>query len=416
MAEENGNNQQNNNQQQQSQGIPASIEKLATNFAGMAGLVKSETLAKLKELGDKKLEAIPAAEQNGGQKPDTTEGNNQQQNNGQGQNNSGAENGAENGGAAGADKKEEEFIVPVLGAKIIPKKDKKNDSIVIEKIEDFFPVVKSKYGQELKEVKDIPKFFESVDKWRADAQKAKEAEASAEQYKKVLEGLPEEILSDVRNFYSGKDYKKERASAPVFDFKLDADKQDAKKLVGHYQAGKLTPEQVEKIGTDEEDQATKIAIEASISQYKVEKERRDGAIAAQQDAAKNSVKNFNASIEGSMTHLKTTFPGLDAAAEAKVKQIMSGGMRSVIAHYFNEDGTFKNDAAERLLLAENGREVIGELMGYAERRAESKINEEFVSRGADGADKHANRGGASISPEAQRKLDELKKLTVKPNV
>ena len=294
-----------------------------------------------------------------------------------------------------------------LGKKNTPAK-----TLTIEKAEDILPTVKAKYGMDLKEIKDLPKFFESVDKFRADSQKLPEVEKERDQLKGFYEGMSPELLAINTAFYEGKDYT-QLVKKAVFDYNLDADKQKAETLVNHYYKDKFTADQLATIGTEELDPTVALAIESSKDKYNIEKQAKKDQTLAYENQAKETYKKFTASVDSSISNLEKSFPGVAPDAKVKVKTIMSGGIKKVAEILCNPDGTFKPEAAEGLLLYLDGRNVILELMAAADRQAETRVNEEFAQRG-DGKRQRENGGGAGsqgdISPEAKKKIEEFEQL------
>jgi hypothetical protein len=300
----------------------------------------------------------------------------------------------------------------ILGLKIGKKATAAKPTLTIEKAEDILPTVKAKYGMDLKDIKDLPKFFESVDKFRADSQKLTEVEKERDQFKGFFEGMSPELLAINTAFYEGRDYT-ELTKKAVFDYNKEADKQDVKTLVTHYYKDKFTEDQLATIGTEETDPTVAIAIESSKDKYNIEKKAKQDQILAYDNQAKEQLKKFTASVDSSISNLEKSFPGIAPDTKVKVKSIMSGGIKKIAEILCNPDGSFKPNAANRLVLALDGEEVIiPELMSAAERYAETRVNEEFAQRG-DGKRQRENGGGASsdgISPEAKKVLEEIEKM------
>lgn len=283
---------------------------------------------------------------------------------------------------------------------------KKDDAIVIENPDQILNVIKSKYGQELKDIKELPKFFESVDKMRVAAQKVEALEKETSNYKEILSGLPDELKLSIKDYYEGADYTKNILNKPKFDFNVPVDKQDTKALVEHYfpnefsdadWAQEVKPKELE------------IAIKASQKEFVADKKAVDDKRANELAKAQKQIEAFNQSLVGSVNHLKQTFPDMAEDDFQDVKSTLEGGTAGILAHFVNKDGTLKPDAAEKLMFAVHGKEEFERMMMVASNAAETKVNEEILDRGAKGPDPNKGRGkGANnLSDEAKKKIAEF---------
>ena len=174
----------------------------------------------------------------------------------------------------------------VLG---LGKKPKKSD-IVIETPEQILQVVKSEFGQDIKDIKGLPKFIESAKKWRADSQKVESIEKENSQFKKLWEeDLPQEFLDAATMHLQGKDFREAFANIPKFDFSKKAEKQDKSELVNHYFPGKFAKEDFDE---KEPSQALEIALQASIDKFNVEKQTRETQRAALAERSQKLLEAF----------------------------------------------------------------------------------------------------------------------------
>lgn len=296
----------------------------------------------------------------------------------------------------------EEVKTNVLG---IGKKKGKESAIVIENVDHILETVKSKFGQEAKDIKDLPKFFESAEKWRADSQKVEEVSQKVDQYESLLSGLPQEILNSMEMFYNAQDYMQAFKDKPKFNFDVAADKQDIKELVKHYFPNKFTDED---FAEEEKSQALDIATQASIDKFNLEKQTRDNQRAKAAETATKQVELFKSSVNGSVASLKQTFPDIDTNELKNIQKTLEGGQNAIVQMFINQDGTVKANAAEALMMAIHGKSVIDEMMTVASHATETRVNEELLSRGNE-TRKPKNTAGAQeqISESAKAVLQGL---------
>jgi hypothetical protein len=282
----------------------------------------------------------------------------------------------------GADEEEEkEVVIPdnKFGFKG-KQKEKKVKELKIESFDELPSVIKSKYGQQLKDAKDLPKFFESVDKWRTAAQNADKISKDLEKVQKekddaiaVFENMPTDLLEAAKTYYSGGDYKKVFDGKSTLDFSKE--KHSTKTLVNHYFPGEFTDADFE---ADETPRELKIAEKASIDKYKTEKASREQRAKSEVERASQKNKAFLSSVKSSVDSLKKEFPDMTADVIQDISSTLSGN--ALMSKFYNVDGTLKPNAAKMLALAEHGEEFISQLMEVAQRQGETSANEEFVDR------------------------------------
>lgn len=379
-------------QEQQNQQPAQSSNNVLAALSGLG--VSKETMKELETVGGGQPAATPAAQE----QPANTEtpaGEQQEAN----------EEGADNKGAKTKEDKpatNEPEKTNVFG---IGNKKGKESAIVIENVDHVLETVKSKFGQEIKDIKELPKFFESAEKWRADSQKVEEFSGKIDQYENLLSGLPQEIINSMELFYNAQDYMQAFKDRPKFNFDIAAEKQDTKELVKHYFPNKFTDEDFDQ---EEKSQALDIATQASIDKFNLEKQTKDQQRAKAAESATKQVELFKSSVNGSVGNLKQTFPDIDTNELKTIQKTLEGGQNAVVQMFFNNDGTVKANAAEALMMALHGKSVIDEMMTVASHVAETKVNEDLLSRGNE-TRKPKNNVGAQeqISESAKAVLQGL---------
>lgn len=279
-----------------------------------------------------------------------------------------------------------EIESPLFGGKKKIGKGKKAAEPVFEKIEDAYAYVKKNFGQEIKDVKDLPKFFTSAETWRKAATKLPEIEKKNIAMNRIFEEMPATLLDAVKVHFEGGKWE-DVIAKPRFDYNIPVEKQDEKALVNHYFPGKF-------VEADFEDEAKKdaldIAKQASKDKFQSEKTTFEQKRADTVTKAKTTLANRKNSVASSVKVLKESFPDLNEADSTEVMTLMESG--DIAGLFLNADGTYKPEAAEMLMLAKHGKSVILQFMKMAENAGETKANEDLLSRGSDKPKKH--KGGA----------------------
>ena len=404
-------NQESNNQQGQenagggennSQAIPTPI---AETLQALKGIVNEEVLEQI--AGGKKEAAA------GGEKPKKVVEKKEATN----EDNSGEDKGKKGEGddkGAGWEEKPKK----VAEKKEVDKpgifglnKNKNADPIVIEKFEDAINHINKDFGMALKDAKDMPKFFESSKKWRADSQKLSEVEKVNENLTKILEGLPQEMIDGIKDFYEKGDYSEALSKKPKFDYKQDVDKVDTKKLVDAYFPGKFAEDDFKE---ETLPPALEIAISAAKDKYVSEKKAKEEKLTRMNQEASQKVIARKESIKSSVEVLMQKFPDMDKAAVKQVEKVLETG--DVTSLFFTKNGTYDKSAASRIAVALFTDDILSEAMGAAANQAESRNNEEILTRGADKKNPVKNNGGGSEIPEhVQKQIKEITNLGTKKN-
>lgn len=299
-------------------------------------------------------------------------------------------------------KKDEPELKNKFGIKLGKKEDKKVSKLEIKDFNEVPSVIKSKYGQEIKSVKDLPKFFEAADKWRSDSQQLDKVKQEKDNAVAIFEGLPPEMIEAIQLHYKGEDYKKVFEAGPKIDFTKPVEKQDPKKLVEAFFPGEFKDEDFE---ADEMPKDLKIALKASTDKFNSEKTAREQRAKTQVEQAKRQSEAYKTSVSSSVKFLKTAFPEMAKDDLAEVEETLSSGQ--LMSKFLNPDGTYKPEAAKKLMLAEYGEQLIEQLMEIAQRRGESAANEEIVERSPKTPKNKSGSKGEPLRKEVQEKVEEL---------
>jgi hypothetical protein len=302
---------------------------------------------------------------------------------------------------AGKKGKEKKVVDDDEDDAIFGKIKKGTKPVKVEKIEDLPVIFKKNLGIEIKDIKDYGKVVAAAKKWRADAQKSKVFEKEANDFKDFFMRVPEPLMEALKAFDKGQDWETTLNERPVFDYSKDVNKMDQKKLVEHYFPGEFSKEDFE---AEEVPKALTIAIKSSKDKFNKEKEIVEGKRTNQVNQARELLKARTTSLTGSVSALNTAFPDLPEQTLEEVKSVMKGG--DVTALFLNPDGTWKPEAAERLLLALHGKKTIKRFAKVAENRAKTEVREEILKKSS-GKSKSPKGGAEKTSAEVLKELERL---------
>jgi hypothetical protein len=255
-----------------------------------------------------------------------------------------------------------------------------DDTEEIEVPEELADFIEEKYS-----IKDVNKFFDSVDTWRKQSQ---EGAKIRDQYEEIVEGLqslPDDIKAAIDAFAGGKDYKQAfTENTSLVNFREDIEKQDREDVVSHYFKDKYAKlkTKYEEGDLDEDDFEDRVSdlYDSAKKLFNVDKERFEKQRAELMKQQEELAGKFKQSAVSSVERLQQEYPNFSRQELQKVRtRLVKGDIDSI---FKNPDGTYKDDAAELISFALYGKRVIQELLESAERRGESKANEEIVRRGS----------------------------------
>lgn len=276
------------------------------------------------------------------------------------------------------------------------KKQEKQDNISIESLDDLAKFSK-KWGIEIKDKGDYAKVVKSVDKWRADSQKLVETEKKVSQFQDIFENLEPDLLDAIQTYYNGQDWRKSINTSVPFDISKPVDSIDTKKLVDYYFPGKFTDEDFE---ADDKPTALEIAEQTAKEKFIAKQEAEKNAKRARIEEAKVKLDRQKKSIDGSVQALRQSFPDVDLTVVNEVTQVLEGG--NILSEFLNSDGSYKPDAAKKLMLLKYGEQELRSAIEAAELRVETKMNEEFIRRSPTTPPKKQTNGNSAPSKHSEQ--------------
>lgn len=228
------------------------------------------------------------------------------------------------------------------------KKVDKDNKVEFGNLDEALEHIKDKYS-----IDDLGTFFNSADKWRKGAQDIDETQEKFDDIQNAFSELPEPLFNAFQAWANGKDWTGEVQNAGLLDYKSDFEDYETYDIVNHY----FPDEYEEDDFTENSDDATvKRAAKLAKKQYEAEQESFEDQRAEYMRKGEDLQKVLKSSTSSSVDKLRESFPDFSKDALKKVKDTMiSGDLTSL---FFNKDGSYTDDAAEKIALLLYGRDEI----------------------------------------------------------
>ena len=261
----------------------------------------------------------------------------------------------------------------------LTKKKAKADPIGFDVNDEFKEHIKSNYA-----IDDPDTFFNSVNTWRNDSQ---ELAKTTEQHEDLLEGinaLPQAIKDAITAFTKAEDYHEAfMSSGGRLNYELEFSDQGKEAVVKHYFADKFGKIQskLDDGNIDEDDYEDRLELlhESAERLYKADQKVFEQQRAEIQQEQQQLVERMHNSALSSVDSLKKTYSDFSKADLQRVRQrLVNGDIESL---FYDDDGGYKEDAAEMLAFAMYGKEVVSTLLEQAKLQGESEANKKIVKRG-----------------------------------
>jgi len=309
--------------------------------------------------------------------------------------------------------KSEEYVIknPLVGEQNIGKaiESPGSEGQKFENIEKLSSHLKEAYG-----IEDVSALGSEIDRLRSQEVSYNDLSGKYANVENLFKSMPKELHGAIELFTQGLDWKSSLQSGAI-DFSSPLGDISKKDLVSAMMPGKITEDDwAEYQNKEDGDPAVRrlveSAIETSESLYGNKKKAFETAAANRIKTAQESQEAFISSVEASRNHLKSAFGNADVKVIDDIQSMSTP--QGVVDFFFNNDGSLKEDSMYRLALATHGEGLIEEYKGIAERKAETRVNQELLARTPDSPS--ASKGSAAtgskeeIRPEVQEMIDGLK--------
>lgn len=261
--------------------------------------------------------------------------------------------------------------------------------------------IRKKYNIDIK--KDgLGKFFESVEKMRANSHKVAEAETTLKEFDELIDSMPIEIINAMKAFRENKDYVSafQNSFSEIANFKIDPD--NVSKKEAFMVCKKYFPDETgSQEEFDTEDPATKKIINTSLSLYRKEKKVYDDQKLLEKQANDKFKEDFQTSLNESKEELLKAFPQFKKTEISKLEN----DLLNIKDLFFDKKGTPKKDAMIKIALAKEGLPALTKRIELINKYKNSKKVDEGVANEV----KKAKREVAQAEVQNKKKDEKILK-------
>ena len=289
-----------------------------------------------------------------------------------------------------------------------------SEPVEIKDVESLIKTFSEKTSIDIKDINDFNKVLTQFGELKEKEKRLAEVEDKAEYFDALFTGMPDELFIAVDKYANNEDYKTFLKSKldSKFDYSLPFKRHSITNVLDAYYPGDFTKEEIDEFEKDGDDKSIKIALKTAEEKYandqKNNVESKDKYVEKQkksQDAYREKLK-LSAEVSFETFRADNNF---SPKVKKTVKELMSDGVESINSLLFEKDGTWKKEAAEKLAYVLYGKDVIDYAKAIVSRRAESKANEDIITRGHDQPGKN-NSGASNKSLEEEQALKAAREL------
>lgn len=285
----------------------------------------------------------------------------------------------ENEEEEGKDEFHLEVDTPLTGKKTFGKKAKEEPNVELSENDSYYKYLLMDLGEKDKDPKTLAKDIkQSIEK----ASKYDEVEKKATTYEEFFLSMPEDLKAINTAYMSNKDYKSlfKEFSESKLDYNKDVSFYRDIELVEAYKS--KMPKSVQNNDFDDLDEAVQESAIILAKEY-FNREKNEVVNKADEIRRKNELflEKYNLSIDASLNSYQQV-ANLDSNKKSKLKKLMQ---EDLLSAFYNKDGTYREDAAERLAFALYGKETVdtyeaklNEAIERVKNRSMSAAREEVI--------------------------------------
>jgi len=299
---------------------------------------------------------------------------------------------------------------PIFGGKKVVKTQsaKKQEDFVFDGKEKVDVFVKEKTG-----IENLEALVSGFSELKSKSEEFEITKNLVSKYEGIFQQIPAELYQGIDAFLQGKDWKTPIVSKPNMDFSKDASAHAAKSLVDNYLPGEFSKEEWDDYNSEDPDTGIKKAIDLAVNtakkQYEADKIALDSFKGNQIKEAQERETKVNSSIDESIEFLKKSLDGADDGYVRRMKQNLT--VQKLNELFFNQDGTFKKEAALRISMAEHGYDMLEQYKTIAQHQSETKERQSILERtpAKPKVKKKSEDQNNSVRPEVRTAIDAITK-------
>jgi len=299
---------------------------------------------------------------------------------------------------------------PIFGGEKVVKTQstKKQEDFVFEGKEKVDVFVKEKTG-----IENLEALVSGFSELKSKSEEFEITKGLVSKYEGIFQQIPAELYQGIDAFLQGKDWKTPIVSKPNMDFSKEASAHAVKSLVDNYLPGEFSKEEWDDYNSEDPDTGIKKAIDLAVNtakkQYEADKVALDSFKGNQIKEAQERESKVNSSIDESIEFLKKSLDGADDGYVKRMKQNLT--VQKLNELFFNQDGTFKKEAALRISMAEHGYDMLEQYKTIAQHQSETNERQAILERtpAKPKVKKKSEDQNNSVRPEVRTAIDAITK-------
>ena len=256
---------------------------------------------------------------------------------------------------------------------------------VYENFEQVSKEVSSILGSEVKDFGDVIKIAQQASESKKQVELLSVEVTKGEQFKEIFATLPDPVFALVEACALGTydESKLAELTGTIIDYNRPFENQDKKKIIGKYAPHLLEDD----LYFEDEDRVEK-DLKTIKSVFDKDKKEFEGTIEPRRKNIEAAENSYRESAQSAMSNLNTVeYFKFGVPEKTRISQIMEKGQNGILSLYFNEDGSYKKEAAELVALNLFGRDSIKYqrdlLTKQIKSKVETEVNTQILSRGND---------------------------------
>lgn len=275
----------------------------------------------------------------------------------------------------------------------------------LKSVDGLTSLFKSKLG-----VESVDKIPEKLESLVSGQQKLSELESQMSNVTALFNEMDPQLYQAIVAWQNGEDWKASVRDSQI-DFTKDAKSYDAKTLVNSMLPGKISDTQWEEYQQEDCDPAVKslvdFAIESATDRFTSKAESIKAKSSEMVAKSAEKKQKFESSIETSMKFLASKYPNADQTYLSGVADEFKTG--KVWSVFMNEDGSLREDAMLRYVMAKDGDNLLQQTIKKIENAKTTIVHQGILDHVAEipsgqNGSSGASKGRTELRPEVEEKL------------
>lgn len=258
-------------------------------------------------------------------------------------------------------------------------------------------------GVEIKNLNDLNKVvdeFSTVKKQLTDANSEK---SDLLVYKDIFEKMPDDLYAISQAWLNDEDYHVllNKLASESLDFTKSFEEHNLNELIESYSNEKFSEEDYQAISDKDHESHKHMQSVVNLTKkaYDKDKDAFRSARKTYENGISEQRKSLKVSINSAVDHFTKSVPDLKEKHKSEIIKVLEAGHNGIYNMFFDKNDAFKPEAGEFIALALYGKAAIEYQSKIAAKKAatkaESKANEEIVTRSADKAKPSKGVAGGS---------------------